>query len=83
MHSRCTARCDNRDKLDDNAIPISEVSRRDEERERSFIKKGSLEGLGAEERMYVLEYSRTSSNLQATILFLPLVLFRAADFSDR
>lgn len=83
MHSRCAARCDNRDKLDDNAIPISEVGRRDEERERLFIKKGSLGGLGAEKRMYVLEYSRTSSNLQATILFLPLVLFRAVDFSDQ
>lgn len=44
MHAllRCTARCDNRDKLDDNAIPISEVGQRGEERERSFIKKGSL-----------------------------------------
>lgn len=80
---RYAIHCDNRDKLDDNAIPISQVGAV-ARRERSFIKKErkrekERESRSREEDVCV-RHNRVNSNLLATTLFFALVLFRRGFF---
>jgi len=85
MHK--SGRCDNRDKLDDNAIPISEVNEERTERERErerrwikerlLIKRGRAEG-DEDEELRSKEKQRIYVNARAVDTIDLAVISRAA-----